>query len=231
MPGIGIICGLQREARCLQGISAGPDPLQIICCGADCGRALAAARRLASQGCRGLVSFGIAGGLAPDLKPGTLIAADAVAGPDGRRWPVDAAWLGGFKKSLPDGLDVVGGLIAGSDVPVVTPAAKSDLARRSEALAVDMESHAVAAAAAAANVPFLVVRALADPAARTVPGWVMGGIDRQGRVGLGIMITGALIRPWSVPGLVGLAVDSRRAFAALGSVAFHAGSTFGFGGS
>ncbi len=231
MPGIGVICGLQREVRCLRGISAGPDPLRIICCGADSGRARAAAERLASQGCRGLVSFGLAGGLAPDLKPGTLIVADAVIGPDGRCRPVDAAWLGGFKKSLPDDLDVIGGLIAGSDVPVATRAAKSDLARRSEALVVDMESHAVAAVADAAGVPFLVVRALADPATRTVPEWVMDGVDRQGRVGLGIMITGALIRPWSVPGLVGLAADSRKAFAALGRVAFHAGADFGFGGS
>ncbi len=230
MPGIGVICGLQREARCLQGIPAGPNPLQIICSGADCGRTRAAAERLASRGCRGLVSFGLAGGLAPDLRPGALIAADAVVGPDGRRLPVDAAWLGGFKNALPNDLDIVVGLIAGSDGPLTTPAAKSDLAKSSEALAVDMESHAVAAAAAAANVPFLVVRAVADPAARTVPGWVMGGVDRQGRIGLGIMITGALIRPWSVPGLVGLAADSRKAFAVLSRVAFHAGTTFGFGG-
>jgi hopanoid-associated phosphorylase len=226
MLGIGVICGLQREARCLQGVAAGPH-LQIICSGADSGRAREAADRLASRGCRGLVSFGLAGGLAPDLKPGTLIAADAVVGADGRRRPVDAAWLGGFKNALPDDLDVIGGLLAGVDGPLITPAAKSDLAGSSGAVAADMESHAVAAAAAAADIPFLVVRAIADPAARAVPEWVMGGVDRQGRVRLGVMIAGVLIRPWSIPELIGLASDSSKAYAALSRVAFHAGTTFG----
>ncbi len=229
MLGIGVICGLQREALCLRGISAEPPP-EIACSGADPMRAREAAGRLIGLGCRGLVSFGLAGGLDPVLKPGTLIAADAVVGPDGRRWPVDAAWLGGLRTALPDGIDAIGGLVAGSDRPVTTVAAKSDLAKSSGARAVDMESHVVAETAAAASVPFLAVRAVADPAARAVPEWVIGGVDRQGRIRLAATIANTLIRPWSLPGLIGLAADSRKAYAALSGVAFHAGNTFGFGG-
>ena len=44
-------------------------------------RALSAA---VARGCSGIVSFGTAGGLAPDLEPGALIVADAVEGPFGR---------------------------------------------------------------------------------------------------------------------------------------------------
>ncbi len=44
-----------------------------------------------ARGCSGIISFGTAGGLAPDLAPGTLIVADALDGPFGRI-STDARW-------------------------------------------------------------------------------------------------------------------------------------------
>src|SRR5258708_17529550 len=51
-----------------------------------------AIRRLIEQGVAGLVSFGIAGGLAPNLASGTLIAPAAVRGTNGEAHWVDVEW-------------------------------------------------------------------------------------------------------------------------------------------
>src|ERR1700761_6371943 len=72
------VTGMAFEARIARGegvevvYAARADLLQ---------RALSAAL---VRGCSGIVSFGTAGGLAPDLEPGSLIVADAIEGPFGR---------------------------------------------------------------------------------------------------------------------------------------------------
>lgn len=69
-----VVTGMAFEARIARGqgvevvYAARADLLE---------RALNAA---VARGCSGIVSFGTAGGLAPDLQPGALIVADAVEG-------------------------------------------------------------------------------------------------------------------------------------------------------
>ena len=48
---------------------------------------LSGAEALLADGADGLISFGIAGGLAPGLNPGTLVVATEVVAEDGRRYP------------------------------------------------------------------------------------------------------------------------------------------------
>src|SRR5262245_41434473 len=80
-----VVVGLAFEAR----IAAGPG-VQVICSGD--GRNLAESLASAIQGgCAGLVSFGVAGGLHPDLQPGACVVASAVVSgktllPTDRRW-------------------------------------------------------------------------------------------------------------------------------------------------
>ena len=92
---IGVITGLRAEARCLSGLD-----LAVACSGARPGRARAEAARLLAEGAFGLVSFGLAGGLAPELRPGDLVLAEAVVLPDGRRLMTDAAWGAGLTAAL-----------------------------------------------------------------------------------------------------------------------------------
>jgi adenosylhomocysteine nucleosidase len=84
-----------------------------------------------------LVDFGFAGGLVDDLEPGTLLTATKVVDPDGR-----TLWEG-------EALDVPGGQPAvicwSPDGVVNEPAARRALAATSGAVAVDMESGALAA--------------------------------------------------------------------------------------
>src|ERR1700742_472342 len=73
-----VVTGMAFEARIARGngvevvYAARADLLE---------RALSAA---VARGCSGIVSFGTAGGLAPELEPGTMIVAEAVEGPFGR---------------------------------------------------------------------------------------------------------------------------------------------------
>src|SRR5512135_2689308 len=78
------------EARCL-GTAGLPDAL-VYCSGASPIRAAAGAAALIAQGATVLVSFGLAGGLDPALRPGDLMLADSVILPDGGRIETDRTW-------------------------------------------------------------------------------------------------------------------------------------------
>jgi len=186
---------------------------------------MAVAESLVAGGARRLVSFGLAGGLAPALPPGTLVLATGVADPDGICWPVAAAWRNRMAARLRGtgvgtgpvvrDRDIVEGLIAGADQPIATVAEKAALQSGTGALAVDMESHAVGQVAAVAGLPFLVVRAIADPAGRALPAVALAGLGPDGRQRPLAVLAGLLRRPRNFAALLRLAADSRAAHATL----------------
>jgi adenosylhomocysteine nucleosidase len=166
-----------------------------------------AARGLIEAGATGIVSFGLAGGLDPKLPAGTLVVARAVAA-DGQVWPTDpglSARLGGGTGHLCLGLDHV----------VVSIAEKRRLSRETGAAVVDMESGAVAAIAAAAGVPFAVLRAVCDPADRALPPAALVALDGAGRMGAARMAMSVMASPGQLGALCGLARDAATARRAL----------------
>lgn len=229
-PRLGIITGLAREARCFERVDA-KERLKIVCVAADAGRAAVAAGELAgSGGCGGLVSFGVAGGLAPGGQPGTLLVPDRVITLQGESYATDSGW----RRRLLDGLNPVSPPlqegIVGIDHPADSVKRKQQLRRQTGGCAVDTESHAVARAAVAADVPFLVVRAIADPWHRDVPEWLSGTIAKDGRPHLGEVLIGLLQRPWQLPRLAVLGLDFERAMRTLRRVALCAGPFLRFTG-
>lgn len=218
---VGIITGLAREAQCFHRQGAN-ERLKVVCVAADPGRAAAAAGELAGpEGCGGLVSFGVAGGLAPGAPPGALLLPHCVVTLQGETLTTDTGW----RQRLIDGLDwpfpPIEARIIGIDSPVKSAKHKRRLWRQTGAHAVDTESHAVARAAVAANVPFLVIRAIADPCQRDVPSWLPGTIADNGTPDLGAVLEGILQRPWQLPRLVILGLDFRRAMKTLRRVALR----------
>lgn len=218
MTSVGVVTGLASEAACLGKVQ--------FCrvAGADAGRAELAARALIAEGCAGLVSFGLAGGLDPALAPGAVIVADAVVGPEDRRLPTDLGW----RAALADKLQAHVGLLLSMPAAVVEPAAKESLRVSSGALAVDMESLAIAIAASEANLPFVAIRAVADPATARVPAWVMAGVRSDGSVHTLGIVGGLAKRPGDLPILLRLAGYSRAAHRTLSRVATRLGPSFGF---
>jgi adenosylhomocysteine nucleosidase len=229
---LGIVTGLIAEADCIArrvGEWGQADRPFLYCAGANGERAREGALRLIEDGAEALVSFGIAGGLEPGLEPGALICADTVQAPDKETIATSQAWRQGLIALIGDAVPVSVGAITTTAVPVTSAAAKEALARDTGAIAVDMESHGVGAAAAEAGVPFIVVRAVADPARRALPWAVLAGIDRDGRPRPLAVSLRLLLRPLDIADVVRLAGDNRAALASLRRVASVALPQFGLG--
>lgn len=169
----------------------------------------------AARGCAGIVSFGTAGGLAPELAPGTVILADAVDGPAGRI-ATDSTWRARLDAALDgSGLTVRRGVLASVRAPLTGAAGKAELHRRSGALAVDMESYLAGAWAARLGVPFAVCRALVDPAWRSLPRAAIVGLRDDGSTAIVPILLELLRAPGQLGALIRLAGDARDARRAL----------------
>lgn len=226
MTTLGVITGLAAEADILLEFPSARAPMVEIA-GASGARAEAAALRLLAEGCEAILSFGVAGGLDPALAPGTVVIAEVIVGADGRRFPADAAWRDAVKSALAGTVPLAEGAIAGSDAPLLTAEAKKEFAVRTGAVAVDMESHGAAKAAALKGAPFLAIRAVADRASRTIPPWVMDAVLPDGGLAPDKIARALLPKPWMVWGLIGLARDNGRALHTLRRVASRLGPGLG----
>ncbi len=205
------VTGLAAEACIVRRIG-----WRAVAVGGDADRTRRAIAQLIAEGASALVSFGICGGLDPALGSGALILPHAVSSEDGRHRRVDAALRGALAAALGRaGIAAAGGDVIGAARAADTPSRKAALHRRSGAIAVDLESHLVADAAAAAGIPFAVLRAVADPAERALPPAALIGLDAAGRPALGRVLLSLARQPGQLPTLLQLARDTRRALAAL----------------
>lgn len=160
-----------------------------------------------------LVSFGIAGALAPDLRPGDVILSAEVVAAHGR-------WHGGddFRRRLGElalGLGAIAGPVLGAAAILATEAEKRRAWRETGALAVDLESDVVAGIAGRAGIPFLVVRAIADAAYRELPPAALIPLSREGRPRLASVFASVMRQPRQIAPLIALARETRLALAAL----------------
>jgi hopanoid-associated phosphorylase len=221
---VAVLTGLRAEARCLRRLD-----LRIVCSGGSAERARIEAARLVAEGAAGLVSFGLAGGLAADLRPGDLLLPELVLSPEGRSVPTDSGWRERLESRFAQGrLRARRGSLVGSDHVLATPAAKRGLRETTGALAVDMESHALAAAATAAGVRFVVVRAIADPCDRVIPQAALETLTPDGRIHLSGTLGSVLREPGQLIALLRLGRDSAAALATLRRVARLGGPDLGF---
>lgn len=200
-----VIVGLAFEAR----IAAGSG-LPIICSGDGRNLTLDLKRAIAT-GCRGLVSFGVAGGLDPELKPGTCVVASAIV-TGVVRHETDRPWSQKLLAAMPG---AVHGVLAGVDGPVCSPVRKRALNRETGAVAVDTESHVVARAAASHGLPMTAIRVVADPAHRALPELALTAIRADGTTDVLAVLRSVMRRPHQLPALLRTALDARAARATL----------------
>ncbi len=180
------------------------------------GKAREAARELLGEGATVLASLGVAGGLQPDLAPGTIVVVDTVIDPDGIPLKVDLQWTMWWSHRLARGGDFFRrGNLCTVERPVLTAEAKAQLHRQSGALAVDMESAAVAWAAREAGFPFFCLRAVCDPAQRTLPADLLHLVSANGSIRLPELLRRLAHRPALGMEMVRAAKDYAAAIAAL----------------
>ena len=197
------LVGLAFEAR----IAAGPGVL-VVCRGRETADLL---RLAVSAGCRSIISFGVAGGLAPDLIPGDCVVASAIIDYPAVR-PTDPLWSRKLADMIPDARH---GPILGVNSVVSDPADKRKLHTFTSAVAVDMESHLVARLADAHGLAFAAVRVIIDPAHRAVPTAALLAMAPGGSTDVSAMLRELLARPSQVSPLMRLAADAIAARAAL----------------
>jgi len=190
--------GMPFEAR----IAAGPGVLVF---SRESRRELAAAAQSAAQrGYRGIISFGVAGGLASSLRPGDWVVASSVV--DSQTSNVtDRAWSNKL-------LNLIGRArhapIAGVDDPIAEPTIKRELHRTTGAAAVDMESHVVARLAAEHRLAFAAVRVIVDPAERAIPPAALVGMNADGRTNVPAILRELIARPAQISHLARIAFDA-----------------------
>jgi adenosylhomocysteine nucleosidase len=201
-----VACGLAFEARIARGTG-----VRSVAGGVDRRRLASELERLAASGASAILSFGLAGGLAPDVAAGTCIIARGVHAAAGYR-ACDVAWTAQLADRLPRARV---GDVAGCDHPVMDAAAKRALHAATSALAVDTESHIAAEAAAAHALPFAAFRVVADAATRSLPAAALVALDARGGVDATAVLRSLVRSPSQLPLLVRTAIDAQVAFAAL----------------
>jgi adenosylhomocysteine nucleosidase len=204
-----VLCttGLASEAKIAR--RAG---LAAVVGGGDHRRTIAVVEEAASQA-ECLVSFGIAGALAPGLKPGDIVLSTEVVDED-RRW-LSSALLRPQISALARELGATEGPVLGARMVLATRTDKRRAWQQTGAIAVDLESAVVARASAALGIPFVVLRAIADPASRELPPAALVPLDGDGRPALVQVLASVMRRPQQLPTLFGVAREARQALAAL----------------
>lgn len=199
---VGVVVGLKAEARIARKLG-----WDIAIGGGGAVGAAKAVDVLIGRGATALVSFGLAGGLDPSLRPGRVLVPRALL-LDGELLSCDpalSAQLGGMTDHV---------MLAGGDL-LDTADNKRRVWRKLQAHAIDLESAAVGRAARAHGLPFAVLRAVCDPANCSLPPAARVALDSAGAIGMWRVLHAILRGPRQVPDLFALARDAATARRAL----------------
>ena len=223
---VGVVCALAAEARHLGPAARRHESLTPLADGtllavSGMGRAAAArsARALVDAGATALASWGMAGGLDPALIPGTIFLPSEVISSDGASITTARQWRERLGSALSAQRPLVQGRLLTSAKAVGSLAEKATLFREKGAVAVDMESLAIAEVAQTRGLPFIAVRVIVDSASDALPQAVTAAADSEGHLQVWRLM-GALARaPADLAPLIRLARRYRAANRSLAAVA------------
>jgi adenosylhomocysteine nucleosidase len=225
LTGVGVVAALEAEARRLgpqvrrsDGLAYLSDGALLAVSGMGCALAAIASQRLADAGVTALMSFGLAGGLDPGLRAGSIVLPSEVISLEGAGFFAAEAWRERFRLVIPQQHTVAAGKLLTSSQPLAAVADKAAAFRRTGAVAVDMESLGIAEVAAARSLPFIAVRVIVDTAADVLPRAIMAA-SGEGQVHIRRLIRGLAAAPLDLIAVIRLARQYRSATRALAAVA------------
>src|SRR5260370_4775401 len=157
------------------------------------------------RGAAGIISFGIAGGLAPHLAAGDWVVGSSVRTKEGR-FPTDHGWAQALLEALPGAVHAE---IVGPDAPIAEPADKPQLHPRTGPVPLDTESHVAARIAAAHRIPFAACRAVIHPAHSVLPPAAVFGLRHDGTPDVIAVLRSLARQPRQLPALARAALDAR----------------------
>jgi hopanoid-associated phosphorylase len=176
------------------------------------------------RGVSGIISFGIAGGLAPNLAAGDWLIASAVR--NGKETiTTDHLWTRRLIEQLPGAIQAE---LVGVDTLMLDPSVRRAFHRQVGGTAVDMESHIAAKVAAEHGIPFAACRVIANAAHRRLPPAATVGVRRDGTPDVLSVLRSVRKEPKQLADLLRLAIDTRTARRALHAARQKLGLRFAF---
>jgi hypothetical protein len=206
-----VFVGLKLEARI--AIASGGE---VLCHDRQCDP-LELISRSVQSGCRSIISFGLAGGLAPGLQAGDWIVASSILCGN-ERFATDAIWSARLLLALPQARYAP---ILGSDSAVTQTPARGDLHAHTGAAVVDNESHLVGKAAAMHSLRFAALRVVVDAIHRRIPRAALNCVCADGSVSLPVLLWHLLEQPAESVDVLRLAGDWLAAKASLSAASAH----------
>jgi purine nucleoside phosphorylase len=210
-----VLAAMRMEARTARPLARAG--CRIMLSGIGVVRARRAALAALDAGAKRLLVWGTAGGLVAGLAPGTLLLPAEVLDEAGEHFAIAEDWRAQLLDCVPTGIPLAESPLVTAARPLADSQAKSALAAASGALAVDMETAAIARVAAERAVSFAVVRAIADPLELVLPPVVLAAVSERflaPEVALRL-----LARPRDARAVNALARVARRACASLAAFA------------
>ncbi|MDQ6981548.1 MAG: hypothetical protein Q9M08_00880 [Mariprofundus sp.] len=210
MKQLGIIAALPAEAKCLAGYTDKKNshfthtvasPLQIadnvllIISGIGEEQATTAATALLDHGVNALLSWGCAGALSAQLQPGDLLLPRSIQTQTSISFDTDRAWQARLSRTLAVRCNPCSDALVTSTDIITASSQKQVLNQSSGAVAVDMESAAIAMVAQKAGVPFMVIRAIADDVNTAIPANIAMVMDKFGNISYARMLSLLLLHP------------------------------------
>ncbi len=175
--------------------------------GAGASNAQAAARLLVEQGATRLISWGCAAALSDTLQSGDLVLADSLIDATGyvdANFGVSPEWHSFSKARLSTHLKVHTGSLIESHGIVEAISKKKRIHQQTGAVALDMESVAIAKVAGQNGLPFLAIRAIADPVNMNLPKAISYSLNKDGDIALTRLLLFVALHPNELAGLIKL---------------------------
>jgi len=206
---VAVVAALNWESDVFSSCPLGELPLLFETTGPGPAAAAAGAERAVARGAACLVSWGTAGALRQG-EPGNIVLPDRLLDDARRAFSIEMKLVEALARAFEPVGPILRGTLASTSSPVTSVADKRALANATDAIAVDMESVAIADVAARAGLPLVVVRVIVDRADRSVPAAAIAGMDgprtRPGRV-----LAGLLVSPGDTGAVIALGRAARRA--------------------
>ena len=198
------------------------EKIWVVYSGAGHENARIASELLVKQGANQLISWGCAAGLDVSFKSGDLVLANSCVDSDNIEFGLNNEdWLIHAKTCLAKHtlLRTYIGKLAESRRIVASSHDKAQIGSATGAIALDMESAAIAKVAQSHDLPFLSIRAIADPLNMDLPKAVSHALNERGEVILGKLLLFLLLHPAELPGLIKLGLHFHAAKKTLKRVA------------
>ena len=225
MNAVGVVAALAAEARALGpavrrtgNVNYLRNGNLVAVSGVGAAAAEASAAKLIEAGASALMSFGLAGGLDPALPAGRLVFPSEVISRDGASFSTAMDWRERLSAAVEGLGPVCAGTLLTSARAIDSVAEKAAVFRDTGAVAVDMESLAIAQVAAAHRLPFVAVRVIVDTAADELPRAVVAA-SSSGQVRIWRLLGAIALAPAELGALVRLAGRYRIATRRLAAVA------------